>query len=102
VNDALPAVHRGEHHGVDGVLLAISALLLTRVARARAARALLALMFVYGFGNAAQDAWLEQVEKRGWTDRGTPSIILPSVSSAWLVILVAALATYALIRAREG
>ena len=59
---------RGHHHGLDGVLLALSALLLSRmqVTRLRAVvGAYLALMLAYGLANAVQDAWLEQVVKRG-------------------------------------
>ena len=100
-NDPLPAVHVGEHHGMDGVLLALTALLLTRIARSRPAQALLAVMFVYGTGNALQDGWLEQVQKRGWTDVGIPSITVPSLLE-WLVLFAFAAGVYALIRAREG
>ena len=59
---------------MDGVLLVLVALLLSRTLpsiRARALRlataAYLALMLAYGFGNVANDFWLEQVVKRGWT-----------------------------------
>lgn len=101
-DEPIPAVHLGHHHGMDGALLGLCALLLTRIARSRAAQAVLALMFVYGAGNAIQDGWLEQVEKRGWTDVGLPSLIYPKLSLAWLALIAAAGAVYALIRAREG
>jgi hypothetical protein len=101
-DEPIAAVHLGHHHGMDGVLLALCALLLTRAARSRATQALLALMFVYGAGNAIQDGWLEQVEKRGWTDVGLPSLLYPELSLAWLTLLVAAGAVYALIRTREA
>jgi hypothetical protein len=101
-DEPIAAVHVGHHHGMDGVLLALCALLLTRAARSRASQALLALMFVYGMGNAIQDGWLEQVEKRGWTDVGPPSLLYPELSLAWLTLLVAAGAVYAVIRTREA
>src|SRR5262249_12822583 len=66
-----PAVHHGDHHGLDGVLLILTALLLSRVltaVRRRGLRALLgaclSLMFCYGIGDVANDFWLEQVVKR--------------------------------------
>lgn len=92
--DGLPAVHIGDHHGLDGVVLALSALLLSRVARSRALLALLSLMFVYGAANALQDDLLEQVVKRGWTDTGLPSMIVPRPSLAWAVILAASAAVW--------
>jgi len=101
-DEPLTAVHLGHHHGMDGVLLALCALLLTRAAGSRATQALLALMFVYGVGNAIQDGWLEQVEKRGWTDVGLPSLLYPELSLAWLMLLAAAAAVYAVIRTREA
>ena len=79
------AVHAGHHHGLDGVLLALSALALSRmqVTRLRAVvGAYLALMLAYGLANAVQDAWLEQVVKRGWTSREIPSLIIPRRPSA--------------------
>ena len=85
--ETLAAVHLGSHHGTAGTVLALSALLLSRVARTRASHAVLALMFVYGVANAAQDFWLEQVVKRGWVDASLPSMIVPKPSVAWLVIL---------------
>jgi hypothetical protein len=87
--ETLAAVHTGNHHGTDGTVLALCALLLSRVARTRASQAVLALMFVYGVANAAQDFWLEQVVKRGWLDTSLPSMIVPEPSFAWVVILAA-------------
>lgn len=91
------AVHLGHHHGMDGALLALSALALSRVVpqiRGRLRLALgfyVALMFVYGLANALQDFWLEQLVKRGTTSLKIPSMIVPTLSWAWLAILVAAL-----------
>ena len=89
--EKLDAVHRGDHEGMDGVLLALSALALSRVRpRHRIASALLALMLVYGIANALGDGWHEQVEKRGWSDYLFPTLLYPSIGLAWAVILAAA------------
>jgi hypothetical protein len=92
-----PAVHLGHHHGLDGVLLACAALLLSRrVARLPGGRvrlglgAYLSLMLVYGLANAVQDFWLEQLVKRGTTGTALPSVLRPSLEPAWLGILAAA------------
>jgi hypothetical protein len=88
------AVHLGRHHGMDGVLLAISALVLSRVAGRMASRAqrimlvaYLALMLVYGLANALQDFWFEQLVKRGTTSVTIPSLIRPAASWAWAAII---------------
>lgn len=94
--DELRAVHAGHHHGTDGMLLALSALLLSRVARSRPLRAYVSLMFVYGVANALQDAWFEQLVKRGTTELEIPSVLLPKVSLAWAVLVTAAAALFAL------
>jgi hypothetical protein len=93
---SLHAVHLGRHHGMDGVLLAISALVLSRVPRQMGSRRLstvltifLGLMLVYGLANALQDFWLEQLVKRGTVTVTIPSLIRPAVSWAWAGILVA-------------
>jgi hypothetical protein len=99
-----PAIHHGHHHGMDGVLVAASALALAR----RPSRtwptlisAYLALLFAYGLGNAANDFWLEQVAKRSWTSWLIPSLLRPSLHWAWAVVLAgAALAWLALLRPR--
>jgi hypothetical protein len=94
-----PAVHAGHHHGLDGVLLALSALALSRIRVTRlrvAVGAYLSLMLAYGLANAVQDAWLEQVVKRGWTSREIPSLILPKASLGWAAIVLAAVAFFAL------
>ena len=92
-----PAVHHGHHHGMDGVLLVLSALLLSRALPAIGARVLrlvtaayLALMLAYGFGNIANDLWVEQVWKRHWTRWTFPSVLEPRPTVAWLVLLVLA------------
>jgi hypothetical protein len=102
----LPAVHVGHHHGWDGALLLLSAVLLSRVRLVRPAldRALAAwvgALGAYGLVNATQDFWLEQVVKRGWVDREIPGALRPSGSWIWLVIvgLAALFATVLLRRA---
>jgi hypothetical protein len=92
----LAAVHLGFHHGTAGVELALAALLLSRtipgfVQRrlAVAASAYVSLMLAYGIANAVQDAWGEQVVKRGWTTAAIPSLILPSLSPWWALIVAA-------------
>lgn len=106
------AVHLGHHHGLDGVLLASSALLLWRapdsIRRRRlspALRVYLALLLGYGLVNAANDFWFEQVVKRGWTSWRVPDALHPSVSPVWLVIVaiaVGALLVDAVSRRRTG
>jgi hypothetical protein len=106
-----PAVHHGHHHGMDGVLLILSALLLSRALTSvtapwlrRTLGAYLALMFCYGAGNLANDFWLEQVVKRGWTDWEIPGVTTPKATVAWGVIVLAAGALWAtsLVRGRRS
>ncbi len=93
------AVHHGHHHGMDGFLLAVTALLLSRLLggiRRPALRALtavyLSLMLVYGLTNQVEDLWIEQIVKRGWTDWQIPNVLHPTASLAWAaMVLVAAL-----------
>jgi hypothetical protein len=85
------AVHLGHHHGLDGTMLAATALVLGRVPRSLGGRAYFALMLAYGLVNAAQDAWTEQVVKRGWTTHAIPDALHPTVSVVWLVIVLLAL-----------
>jgi hypothetical protein len=97
-----PAVHHGHHHGMDGVLLLLTAALLSRAVPAVrrdwlrvATGAYLALMASYGIANIANDAWMEQVVKRGWTSWAIPNVLRPSLSIAWGVIVLGAAALYA-------
>jgi hypothetical protein len=99
-DETLPAVHLGHHHGLDGTLLMLFALLLSRVRLAdrRLGSLLLAyvsLMFAYGFMNFAEDAWHEQLVKRGWLEWRIPSALLPRLHWIWLVTLGVALLMYA-------
>ena len=107
--DGLPiaAVHLGHHHGMDGTLVALSALLLSRPRLRRGATAsvtvaVTSLAFAYGIVNCVQDAWNEQLVKRGTIDWKIPSAILPSLSWIWLVILVLAALTALALRAESG
>jgi hypothetical protein len=92
-----PAVHYGHHHGMDGVLLVLTALLLTRRLDRRDAlvAAYLSLMFCYGIANIANDFWIEQVVKRGWTSWEIPNVLEPRVTVAWSVIVIAAVSLWA-------
>jgi hypothetical protein len=82
---------------MDGVLLVGTALVLSRVVPAVGARwlrgvlgAYLAVMLCYGVGNIANDFWLEQVTKRGWTSWEVPDVTTPKATTAWGLIVVAA------------
>ena len=95
--ETLPAVHLGSHHGFDGVLLALSALWLSRARPLTwLASFVLALMLAYGIANAVQDEWFEQVVKRGWTEHSLPGMILPKLSLGWLGIVVGAVLVWSL------
>jgi hypothetical protein len=92
-----PAVHHGHHHGMDGTLLVLSALLLSRLLSPLAPRGLrlfvggyLALMLCYGAGNIANDFWIEQVVKRGWTGWQIPEVTTPAANGGWAVIVAGA------------
>lgn len=97
------AVHHGHHHGLDGFLLAVSALLLSRLLGGIRSRPLgavtgfyLALMLVYGLTNQAEDLWTEQVAKRGWSHWLIPNVLQPKASAAWLAMLLVAALFYRL------
>jgi hypothetical protein len=98
----IAAVHLGHHHGLDGAMLVLSGLLLSRIVvperRLRVAvQCYLGLMLAYGAVNCVQDAWNEQLVKRGWTDASIPSALLPSLTPVWIVVAgLAAAATVAL------
>jgi hypothetical protein len=94
-----PVVHHGHHHGMDGLLLVVSSLLLSRhlqLLRRGLPRLLLriwlSLMLAYGLAQIANDFWLEQVVKRGWTSWQIPNVLEPSLSWGWDVIVVGAAA----------
>jgi hypothetical protein len=105
----LPAVHLGDHHGLNGACFVIAALILgitlpqLSVGRLRTAISwYLGLMVAYGLANFANDFWLEQVVKRGWTSWEIPSMLRPELSVAWgLVLLVMIIARYLLFHAND-
>lgn len=104
----IAAVHLGSHEGMDGALLAVGALAVSRLLPwfagrrlAAATSALLALALTYGIANLVVDEWLEQVVKRGWTDERIPAVVRPDLSAGWAVILVAAAAVELLWFRRE-
>lgn len=97
VRDAgLAAVHVGFHHGTGGVLLAVTALALSRLPAGRALRGYLSLLLAYGLANAIQDGWNEQLWKRGWVDLHIGSVLRPELNWEWSAIVAAAVAVYAL------
>ena len=97
------AVHLGHHHGLDGSLILLSALLLSRV-KIRSAKLAVAttsyvsLMFAYGGAICAQDFWNEQLVKRDWVDWEIPYAVKPSLAPVWLFILLMTAGTYWLIQ----
>jgi Tol biopolymer transport system component len=90
------AVHEGHHHGIDGTLLALTAIALSRTLGRigprlrRLLAAYLGLMLVYGLTNLAQDFWFEQLVKRGVTSLEIPTLLVPTLSLPWLVLLLLA------------
>lgn len=93
--ETLTVVHLGHHHGADGLYLVLSALVLSRaLPRLHRLRGLvsayLALMLSYGFANSLQDFWTEQIVKRGWIRHAIPSLLHPSLSIGWALILAGA------------
>ncbi len=97
----LHAVHLGNHEGLDGWLLAATALALRRTLpgmRATRLRAVLgaylALVLGYGVMVAANDSWNEQLVKRGWTSHGLPNVITPAPNVGWAILAVAATGLY--------
>lgn len=88
------AVHLGEHHGFVGFQLVVAVLLLSRELprlhpgwQRTTLTAWMAGLFAYGLGNIANDAWGEQIVKRGWSDWEMPSVVRPSGTWLWLVVL---------------
>lgn len=107
--DLHAAVHHGHHHGMDGFLLAVTAVLLSRQLggiRRPVLRTLtavyLSLMLVYGLTNQVQDLWTEQIVKRDWTTRQIPNVLHPTASAAWAAMIAVAVLFYvALFRPRH-
>jgi hypothetical protein len=86
-NEPHPAVHHGVHHGLQGLLLIVTALLLSRLPNR--VSLFLALMVAYGLGNIANDDWLEQIAERGWTSWTIPPSLEPRATWTWLAVLLA-------------
>jgi hypothetical protein len=86
-NEPHPAVHHGVHHGLQGLLLIVTALLLSRLPNR--VSLFLALMVAYGLGNIANDDWLEQIAERGWTSWTIPASLEPRATWTWLAVLLA-------------
>jgi hypothetical protein len=108
-NPHLRAVHLGNHEGIDGVLLAVTAVVLMRTlgqivnrARRTALSAYLSLLLVYGLAVALADGWHEQIVKRGWVATKVPNVLHPAASAAWLGVLLAALAVWLTHRRLSG
>jgi hypothetical protein len=95
------AVHLGGHHGTYGVIMVLSALMLSRRARRTITSVLLALLFAYGGTLAAEDFWHEQIQKRGTSDWTFPSALSPGLKWVWLGVLLAAAAVELLWFPRE-
>lgn len=104
--EAIAAVHLGHHHGLDGAMLVLTGLLLSRVVvEARRLRVVLqcylGLMLAYGAVNCFQDGWNEQLHKRGWTETSIPSALLPSLTPIWLVVVALAVTATLALRREE-
>lgn len=88
------AVHHGVHHGLQGLELALAALLLSRLPNRISPY--LALMLAYGAANMLNDGWLEQVVERGWSSATVPSVLSFSVNWLWGATIVVAAAIWLL------
>ena len=95
-DEGIAAVHLGFHHGTGGVLLGLTALLLSRAPGGAVLRGYLSLMLAYGLANALQDGWNEQLWKRGWVDTHVASVLRPELSWGWFAIALGATGIYAL------
>ena len=101
------AVHHGHHHGLDGALLVLSVLLLSRPlidgTRLRlAGGAFLGLSAAYGTVLFVQDSWNEQIAGRGATTRTIPSPVVPGLRPVWAVVVVLAVLIAALLLAEAA
>jgi hypothetical protein len=98
------AVHHGHHHGMDGLILTLSALLLSRQLGAVARPWLrnvvgfyLTLLAVYALSNMFNDLWGEQIVKRGLSSWEVPDLLRPTLSAAWAVMIAIAVVLYAVL-----
>lgn len=97
-----PAVHLGDHEGLDAALLISAALILTRYRTRAFVTFLLSLALVYGLFVEWRDFWFEQVTKRGWTNWKPPSVLTPHLSVGWALIVVLAVLVTAALRRLEA
>jgi len=92
------SVHLGEHHGFEGYVLVLTALLLSRqlpnMRHPNALAAYLSLMIPYGIGNMLNDGWNEQIVKRGWTSWKIPSVLQPGLTWMWGLVIVTGAAIF--------
>ncbi len=102
------AVHAGDHHGTDGLLLTITVLLLSRpvfaLARTRLRSLLilyLCLGFFYGLINVVQDWWLEQLVKRDTLNWEFTNMVEPKPNWEWVVLMLGSIALAAAIHGYE-
>ena len=100
----LHAVHLGNHEGLDGILIVATALALSRqlgLMRPTRLRTMLAwylaVALCYGLGVAIQDAWHEQLVKRGWLHTQFPNVIRPGLTPAWVGLIVCAVLVHRLV-----
>ena len=103
----IAAVHLGHHHGEDGALMVLTSLLLSRVVVPTrglrgAVQGYVGLMFAYGTVNLVQDAWNEQIVKRGWTETTIPSAIVPSLTPIWAVVAALGILAALAFRREDG
>lgn len=96
-----PAVHLGDHEGLDAALLVTSALIQSRYRPRPGVLTLLALAFVYGLAVEWRDFWFEQVVKRDLTTWAPPQVLTPRVSIAWGGLLVTAVLVALAVRRLE-
>ncbi len=110
-SDPIPpaAVHLGDHEGLDGVLLVLIVLMLSRELRRVRDHVLRtgliaggSLAIVYGLAVALKDFWLEQIVKRGWTDFEITGVLEPGVTLGWAGILLATALLAAVAHRRAG
>jgi hypothetical protein len=91
-------VHLGEHHGFEGYLLVLTALLLSRqlpnMRHPNVLAAYLSLMIPYGIGNMLNDGWNEQIVKRGWTTWKIPGVLQPGLTWMWGLVIATGVAIF--------
>jgi hypothetical protein len=97
-----PAVHLGDHEGLDAALLVTSALVLTRYRPSRPVAVLLGLTLVYGLAVEWRDFWFEQIVKRDWMSWTPPQVLTPRLSLAWAVLVLLAVAVAVALRRLEA